>query len=97
MCNSNDNHSLVEITLNNGINSMGSFESDNHVAEDEDSLVSDVPQSMRKIKDCLARVESVDEEDDCRSDIDTVSQCESETMTVLMDRLAKKVGELREL
>jgi len=91
---SNDNHSLVEITLNNGI--MDSFDSENHLAEEEDSL-SEVVERMHKIKDCLARVESVDEEDDCRSDVDTVSQCESETMTVLMKRLAKTVGELRDL
>jgi len=92
---SNDNHSLVEITLNNGI--MDSFDSENHLAEEEDSLVSEVVERMHKIKDCLARVESVDEEDDCRSDVDTVSQCESETMTVLMNRLEAHVGELRDL
>ena len=90
---SNDNHSLVEITINNGIN-MCSFDSENHTGE-EDSLVSEVV--VRKTKDCLARVESVDEEDDCRSDVDTVSQCESETMSILMNRLAITVGELREL
>ena len=79
----NDKHSLVEITLDNA----GSFES-------ADTMVTDVMERMRRIKDYIEHIDSVEDEGEGSVHSNGSQQGE---MADLMKRLTNAASQLRDL
>ena len=88
MKNNDEQHSLVEITLNK----CTSFGSNSSTGS---TIVTDVVERMRRIEDCIKQIDSVDDESNT-NDNEYYNSREGE-MSELIDRLANAAESLREL
>ena len=88
MKNNDEQHSLVEITLNK----CTSFGSNSSTGS---TMVTDVVERMRRIEDCIKQIDSVDDESNT-NDNEYYNSREGE-MSELIDRLANAAESLREL
>jgi hypothetical protein len=89
--NNEEQHSLVEITLNK-CTSFGSHSSTGS------SMVTDVVERMRKIKDCIKQIDSVDDDElDTNTNDDEYCNSREGEMSELIERLANAAESLREL